>query len=76
MLTKIKAFAAKFAAPARKAIVGFLAPIVLVFLHSRGISVDNTVVDTAIAGLVTALIVWVVPNAKPVLDAADAAGAK
>jgi hypothetical protein len=67
-MDKIKDALAKVAPTVRKAVVAFLVPVVLIYAHSHGLDVDNQVVETLVGAVVTALIVYLVPNAKPELD--------
>lgn len=68
MLAKAKTFLIKVVRPARKAIVAALVPVVVMILKHNGIEIDNTVVETLVFGVVTSLLVWLVPNSKQVLD--------
>lgn len=66
MFEKIKLI--KFA---RKAVVGFLTPVIVAALAKYGLSIDSAELTTALAGVFTSLVVYLVPNAKAELESSD-----
>lgn len=66
MLDKIRLI--KFA---RKALVAAAVPVLVALAGKLGVSLDSTELTVALTGLVTSIVVYLVPNAKQELEQAD-----
>ena len=66
MLDKIRLI--KFA---RKALVAALVPVLVALAGKLGVSLDSAELTVALTGLVTSVVVYLVPNAKKELEQAD-----
>lgn len=58
-------------AKVRKAVVAAVAVLVLKWLNSLGVELDNETITVILNAVVVSGIVWAVPNAKPYVDGDD-----
>lgn len=68
MLAKVKDLIARKAKPIRKTLVALVTPFVVLAVAKVGLGNDPDLVSTVATTLVTTLLVYLVPNSKPVLE--------